>query len=304
MALSISVVTPSLNQSAYLERAISSVLAQDVPRLEYLVFDGGSADETLRILRSYESRLRWISERDEGQAHAVNKGLCASSGEVIGWLNSDDVYYSGALSAVCEFFETHPELDVVYGDAQHIDEGDRPLGLYRTEPWDPRRLQQVCYLCQPAVFFRRRVVDRYGLLDERLHYCLDYEYWLRLGLGGAKFAHVGRLLAGSRWHQRTKTARSRLETYRETNDMLRRTIGAVPDSWIFNYAHVAVEEGGYSRERPLRFALAIAVVSCSAALHWNRRVPPSLLKTMVRWAAGHARARLRGQPSVPGSLRR
>lgn len=292
MTLTVSVITPSFNQAAYLERAIRSVLCQEVPGLEHLVFDGGSTDATQSVLEQHAADLRWVSEPDRGQAHAVNKGLRAARGEVIGWLNADDLYEPGAVRAVCELLEARPEVDVVYGQARYVDEAGRRVEPYRTEPWDLRRLQEFCFICQPAAFFRRRVLARYGFLDERLSYCLDYEYWLRLGMGGAQFAYLERLLAGSRLHPEAKTVRSRLRTYVEANDMLRAKLRRVPDPCIFNYAHVAVEELRIPRQHPLPFAAAIVALTCYASLRWNRSIPPSLVGTMARWAAAHTRSRL------------
>src|SRR5208283_257894 len=120
--------------------------------------DGGSRDESVAVLRRYQPKVRWVSEPDFGQAHAVNKGLRATTGDVIGWLNSDDCYRAGAFGTVLDFLADHPQVDVVYGAAEFIDERDRPLGRYPTALWNPRRLREFCFLCQPAVFFRRRVV--------------------------------------------------------------------------------------------------------------------------------------------------
>ena len=292
MSAAISVITPSFAQARFIERTILSVLDQGVAGLEYVVIDGGSSDGTLDILARYAARLRFVSERDAGQGDAVNKGIAMTTGPVIGWLNSDDLYYPGALAAVLEHFAEHPEVDVVYGDAHHIGEDDRVIDDYPTEPWSLARLADVCFLCQPAVFFRRRVVERFGLLDKSLYYCMDYDYWLRLGLGGANFAHLPRLLAGSRFYPANKTLRGRAAFHAEINGMLKRRLGRVPDRWLANYAHVVVEESGIARDSGPRFAFAVSWATLKAGLSWNRTLNASLLALTLGWLKGAVRQSL------------
>ena len=281
----VSIITPSFNQGRFIERAIRSVLDQDTRGrdLEHVVVDGGSRDETLEVLRRYAGRLRWISEPDRGQAEAVNKGLRRTSGEIVGWLNSDDIYYPGAVRTVCDYLDSHPLVDVVYGRANHIDERDVVLGPYPTEPFEPRRLEQTCYLCQPAVFFRRRVVEHFGVLDERLHYTLDYEYWLRLARGGAVFAYLPHVLAGSRLYPGIKTYAGRLKLHLEMNSMMRERLGRVPDQWLYNYAHARLESTSVDSTQHLRFALALTALTVWASLRWNHAISPAVRATTLIW---------------------
>lgn len=282
-----SIVTPSLNQGRFIERAITSVLSQGISDIELLVFDGGSSDETLDVLRGYSDRCRWISEPDRGQAHAINKGLSAATGDVIGWLNSDDVYRPGALRRVLDYFETHPGVDMVYGNADFIDEDDVVIEPYYTEQWNPNRLADICFVCQPAAFFRRSAVERFGLLDERLHYCMDYEYWMRMAHGGACVAYIPECLAASRLHPATKTLGSRLKFHHEINRMLREKIGSVPDRWLTNEAHTRLDLIGFSYAKaPVRFAIAVSALSWWLALTWNHGISRSLLCTTSGWIAG------------------
>jgi len=183
----ITVVTPSYNQGGFIEQTIASVLSQDYPDLEYIVMDGGSTDDTIPILRRHEDRLRWISERDNGQAHAINKALKIATGEVLAYLNSDDGYEPDALKAVGEFFAEHPEAFWVTGKCRVVDSAGREIRkaitLYKNL-WLRLHSGQVLYVLnyvsQPATFWRHSVMERVGLFNEDLHYTMDYDYWLRM----------------------------------------------------------------------------------------------------------------------------
>jgi len=279
---SISVITPSFNQGCYIERTLCSVFSQNISNLEYVVFDGGSTDNTLSILSHYQDRIKWISEPDRGQAHAVNKGISATSGDIIAWINSDDVYYSGALKDVCYFFNDNPDVDVVYGNAFHIDEEDHEIEAYYSEPWNFSRLKEVCYLCQPAVFFRRRLVNKFGLLNEDLQFCMDYEYWLRFAEGGASFAYLPLSLAGSRMYAQNKTLSQRKKVHSEINDMLKKKFLKVPDSWLFNYAHSIVDARGISRGSR-KYAISVSYESLIASLKWNYSISKGIIQTVSVW---------------------
>ena len=291
MIPSISVITPSYNQGRFIDQTIESVLSQNIPALEYIVMDGGSSDETVKILKRYEGRLRWVSEKDNGQADAINKGIKATKGEIIGYLNSDDIYYPGALAAVLAFFKKHPEVDVVYGDADHIDLNGTVIEPYYTEDWDYDRLKEVCFLCQPSVFFKRRLIKKVGLFDSSLRYCMDYEYWLRLG-AITPFARLNKKLAGSRMYGENKTLGSRVSVHREMNDMLKMNLGKVPDRWIYNYAHALVDRKGYKRRNPvedLRYVLLLVGFSIASFARWRQRLPINAMITMSKWVGASLR---------------
>lgn len=284
--MKVSIITPSYNQGRFIERTLKSVAMQSLPgaELEHMVCDGGSSDMTIDVLEQYSDRIRWISEKDHGQADAVNKGIRDTDGEIIGWLNSDDIYYPNALSRVVTYFEAHPEIDIVYGQADHIDEDDIPFELYPTEPWDYLRLKQICFICQPALFFRRRVVERHGFLNEKLHYCMDYEYWLRLGDAGVTFGYLEQKLAGSRLYNDNKTLRKRIQVHAEINDMLKVKYGKVPDRWLINYAH-AVVEGKTSRSNsPRWFMFRLIVSTAAAAWRWNGKISDGMWLSFSRWS--------------------
>ena len=282
--MKVSVVTPSYQQVQFIERTLQSVASQSAPGMdiEHVVFDGGSTDNTVEILKRFSPPVQWVSKKDKGQTDAVNQGICATDGEIIGWLNSDDIYYPGAIVRVVDYFSAHPEIDVVYGMADHIDLKDHAFESYPSESWDFERLKDICFICQPALFFRRRVVEVHGLLDESLNYCMDYAYWLRLGKAGVRFAYLEEKLAGSRLYADNKTLGARVKVHREINDMFKKMFSRVPDRWLFNYAHAVLEHN--SRPPGAKAsAFKIGMVSIAAALKWNHGISKSMRQTLYAW---------------------
>jgi glycosyltransferase involved in cell wall biosynthesis len=282
--MKVSIVTPSYNQGQFIRRTLQSVAQQRSKdyELEHVIFDGASTDNTVEILEQFTPPVRWVSSPDKGQTNAVNMGISATSGEIIGWLNSDDVYYPNAIPVVVKYFLEHPDVDVIYGQADHIDVNDIAFESYPTESWDFERLKETCFICQPALFFRRRVVYENGLLNESLNFCMDYEYWLRLGRAKTKFLYIEEKLAGSRLYADNKTLGSRIKVHREINHVFRRLFGIVPDRWLFNYAHVVVEQWNLNKLQFLR-VWAIAILSGCSAFFWNKKISKKMLNQIKIW---------------------
>lgn len=206
----VSIITPSYNQGRFLEATIRSVLEQDYPHIEYIVMDGGSTDDSMAILQWYADHLAyWESQPDRGQAHAINKGLVRARGEILGWLNSDDLLAPGAVSRSVQYFLSRPEIDVVYGRLARIDEAGHPVPtpiLPKDEvDFGSAYVIGECIVNQPGAFWQRRIMDQVGLLDESLIYSLDYEYWIRMALAGAKFKRLDPVVAFFRLSPGSKT---------------------------------------------------------------------------------------------------
>jgi glycosyltransferase involved in cell wall biosynthesis len=177
----ISIITPSFNQGPFIEETIRSVLLQNYPNLEYIVVDGGSTDETLHILKKYANFIRWISEPDEGQTDAINKGIMMSSGEIIAYINSDDLYEPGSFGIISDLFSANPDITMIYGDITHINEKSEYIEYCKTGEIDIESyLMGIPYLPQPSVFFRRDVIRKIGYFDKTLHLAMDYDYWLKI----------------------------------------------------------------------------------------------------------------------------
>lgn len=201
---SFSVITPSFNQAAFLKLTMDSVLSQDIPEMEYVVMDGGSTDGSAELIRSYEDRLSgWVSEKDRGQADAVNKGAARTGGEVIGWLNSDDLYLPGAARKALTFLAEHPDIDAVYGDVISIDGYGELINVMRFEQYSAEDMMSFRVISQPGVFFRRSAWERVGGLDLSYSYLLDHHLWLRM-IASGKFTYLPEPLAAARFHADAK----------------------------------------------------------------------------------------------------
>jgi hypothetical protein len=272
----VSIVTPSFNQGRFLGDAIDSVLDQDYPEIEYLVVDAASTDETIDLLRSYGERVRWISERDGGQADGIDKGIRRTNGDIVTWLNSDDRYLPGAVSSAVAALSADPTIAGVYGDAELVDPDGHLIGRYsQIEPFDLGRLVNVLdYIVQPATFFRRSAYESAGGLDRTLNYCLDYDLWIRMGRA-APLRYLARPLAQVRIHPETKTASGGMPRLMEIERMIQRHGRPIlPDSF----------------QRDMLLATVGSGVAAVRAHRWHEI--PSLAATVVRYAPRMAARRL------------
>lgn len=228
---SFSIVTPSFNQAPFIGEALESVRQQNWTHVEHVVFDGGSSDGTVEALSQYSGQqhwghLRWTSEADRGQGHALNKGFAAVSGGIVGWLNSDDRYLPGCFARVAKVFDRYPEVDIVYGDYRCIDQGGNIQRVRREIEFSRFVLlyHRVLYIPTTTTFFRRRILDQGHFLDERLHFALDAEYFMRLARNGFRFRHVRALLADFRFQPDSKTCSSRKNSSRRSARSWRNTL--------------------------------------------------------------------------------
>ena len=210
--LRVSIITPTLNQAEFIEDTIRSVLGQGYPNVEYIIVDGGSTDGTLDILRRYEDRLRWISEPDRGQASAINKGFRLASGDILGWLNSDDIYMDGAIETVVRHFAEHPQHAFVYGNALALNREGKSYGVrsHVKQADLDMLLNESDYIVQPAAFWRRSLWTTLGELDEDLFYTLDYEYWMRAAKV-YRLYHIPVCLAAERMYGDAKTFKGSIQ---------------------------------------------------------------------------------------------
>jgi glycosyltransferase involved in cell wall biosynthesis len=201
----LSIITPSFHQAAFLEQTVLSVLQQNYEALEFIIIDGGSTDGSLEVIRKYENQVAfWVSEKDRGQAHALNKGLERATGEIVAYLNSDDLYLPGAFATVVNYFRDHPECEWLCGDTLMFGEEQEDVLISADVPRSAAHALSWAYRApQPGMFWKRGLL-REGF-DDRWRYCFDHELYVRLLLAGHKCEHLPVTLAAYRLHPTSKT---------------------------------------------------------------------------------------------------
>ncbi len=277
----VTIVTPCYNSAQFIEETVQSVLAQTYAHIEYIVMDGGSADGTREILERYADRLTFISEPDNGQSDAINKGWRMAKGDILAWLNADDLYLPDTVEKAVAHIEQFPGTHWVYGYSETLNADGRPHPFrHPVCEWDYHKLlNQNDYVIQPTVFLRRAVVEEMGYLREDLHYMMDYEYWLRIGK-----QYPGKLVPEIRVlvkrYRATKTVSGGLQRLEEMESMLR-SFGA--EGFPSGIRHEWVEEHLRELGRQLRHGKwTTAWNSFKALLRFPAAIPRGIVKLFIR----------------------
>lgn len=227
----ITIAVPSFNQGRFLNEALGSIFLQNLP-IEVFVIDGGSTDESVDVIRKWESKLSgWRSHKDEGQAAAINEGIAQGKAPYVCWLNSDDWFLPSALSELLEGFRAKPGAPAVYGRCWNVIESTGKRAPVWVEPFSDRRLAVRCIISQPGTLIRRTAWEAVGGLDKSLHMSMDYDLWWRLFKYGGPLAFVDKYVAVNREHAETKTKTLRHRHYAEAIETVRKHYGRVPLKW-------------------------------------------------------------------------
>lgn len=295
----ISIITPSFNQGAFLAETIESVISQAGDcALDYIIVDGGSTDDSVAIIKKYAALLqqgawpiqcrqisfRWLSEPDRGQADALAKGIRMATGEICAWLNSDDTYLPGVLASVSDFFRSNPTAGLLYGAACYGDTAGTIIGSYRTEAFDFDRLASFNFICQPAAFFRRDAYQTVGGLDEALDFAMDYDLWIRIGRAFS-CCYLPRVFAMYRLHETSKTMATETlyKNCEESLAVASRHFGWAPLTRIYTSCRVYCQAHlpGLGRSRLL---CTVAAIGCALvrSLYLNRGLHRNDLQLLTR----------------------
>ncbi|EOQ98052.1 glycosyltransferase, group 2 family protein [Leptospira wolbachii serovar Codice str. CDC] len=280
----ISIVTPSFNQGEFIERTLRSVISQTGDfYIDYIIMDGKSNDKTVDILEFYQEKYnsgdfvceiggrtfkkfqidsnckvnclgisyQFYSEKDKGQTNAINKGWKLALGNIVAWLNSDDVYLPSALTKIVKVL-SKTDIYALYAIGIHIDKHDNLIEFYPIETYSFARLLDYCIICQPTVFLRRDVLEKVGFLNESLGFCMDYEYWIRVAKV-FEFVFLSEPIACTRIHENTKTSQN-LNVHREIVEMQNKLVGKVSSHWLFYYAkYYLIKKEFFRNEYFLKF---------------------------------------------------
>jgi len=239
----VSIITPSYNHGEFIEETIKSVLSQDYPHIEHIVVDGGSADNTIEILKKYEDRLKWVSEKDKGQSDAINKGFRMARGKIFAWLNSDDIYLPRAVSKAVEFLGNRPDIKMIYGNARFCDERGKIIGEYRPpEVFDYKSLAFYNSICQPSTFFRRDAFFDVGGIDLSLHHLMDHDLWMKMAKR-FNVAYIPEFLSIYRLHEESKSVSDLhgLKRNRESINIRMIHYGWAPANHVYSYCYYLVK---------------------------------------------------------------
>ncbi len=277
----VSIIAPVYNSAAFIEESIQSVLNQTYSNIEYIIMDGGSTDGTVEIAQRYGDRLTIISEPDNGQSDAINKGWKRATGDILAWLNADDLYYPDTVEKAVAHFQANPQTMWLYGLASFLDENGEP-GHYRypTFPWDYDKLLTFGdYIVQPTVFLRREVIEQFGYLDESLHFGMDYEYWLRIGKTYPA-DYVPAVRAKVKIFQETKSRSGGYKRMQELETMLKRYgVTELPQVLRHQWVEAMLDERDFRRIwRYPRY-----VLRGSAKWLLRKTMPKQVEKQLRKW---------------------
>lgn len=219
----ISIVTPSYNQAEFLERTILSVLNQNYPNIEYIIIDGGSNDGSVQIIEKYQKFLTyWVSEKDDGQSHALNKGFEKSTGEILAYINSDDTYDPGALFKIAAAFKANPHADIVFGNVAHVNKEDQVVGECRFTPFSFASLiYEGGALHQPGAFWGRAAHERVNGMNPKYQFCMDYDFFCRVAEHG-NLKYIREHIANFRLHETSKSLTLTEQGFREHEEIVTR----------------------------------------------------------------------------------
>jgi glycosyltransferase involved in cell wall biosynthesis len=261
----VSIITPSYNQGEFIEETIKSVLSQDYPEIEYIVVDGGSTDNTIEIIKKYEGKIKWVSEKDSGQSDAINKGFRMAKGEIFAWLNSDDIYLPGAVGKAVEFLRNYPDIKMIYGNARFCDERGKIIGEYSPPGFfDYKSLAFYNSICQPSTFFRRDAFFDAGGIDLRLHHLMDHDLWMKMAKEN-KVAYIPEFLSIYRLHDESKSV-SDLHGLKRNEESLHIRIthyGWAPVNHVYSYCYYLVKNKMPSLFKRVEFMVVFIAIFIS-----------------------------------------